>query len=161
MSSAESIETPQSASFLGRWLPLIIWMGFISFASSDNFSASNTSRIIGPLVLWLFPKTSPETMASIHFVVRKLAHFLEYAVLGLLAARAFRGSGRPWIRARWVAIAVVLIVGYALLDEYRQSFVPSRTSSIYDSFVDIAGGLTALLIVRWRSGRRVAANTFR
>jgi VanZ family protein len=40
---------------------------------------------------------------------------------------------------------------YALLDEYHQSFVPSRTASIFDSMIDMAGGLTALLIVRRRT----------
>jgi len=48
-------------------------------------------------------------------------------------------------------ICVTLIVVYALVDEYHQSFVPSRTASIFDSLIDMAGGLTALLIVRKRS----------
>jgi VanZ family protein len=93
-------------------------------------------------VLWLFPNTSPETMATIHFITRKLAHFTEYAILGFLAARAFR----PY--CRWFLISVALIVVYALLDEYHQSFVPSRTASLVDSFIDMAGGITALILVR-------------
>ena len=134
--------------FLSRYLPLVVWLAFIFFASSDNFNAGNTSRIIGPFVLWLFPNTSAETLATIHFITRKLAHFTEYAVLGFLAARAFRSSSE-----RWFLISVVLIVVYALLDEYHQSFVPSRTASVFDSLIDIAGGLTALLIVLKRSRR--------
>ena len=133
---------------LGRYLPLIIWLGFISFASSNSFSASNTSRIIGPLVLWLFPNTSPETLATIHGITRKIAHFTEYAILGFLAARAFRTSPRPAICRRWFLICATLVVVYALIDEYHQSFVPSRTASIFDSLIDMAGGLTALLVVR-------------
>jgi VanZ family protein len=137
--------------FLSRYLPLIAWLAFISFASSDNFNASNTSRIIGPLILWLFPNTTPETLAVVHFITRKIAHFTEYAILGFLAARAFRTSPRPAIRQRWFLICLALVVVYALLDEYHQSFVPSRTASIFDSFIDMAGGLTALLIVRRRT----------
>jgi VanZ family protein len=38
---------------------------------------------------------------------------------------------------------------YGLLDEFHQSFVPSRTASVYDSVIDIAGGLTVLLIFRF------------
>ena len=135
-------------SSLNRYLPLIAWLAFISFASSDNFSAGNTSRIIGPLVLWLFPNTSAETLATIHFITRKIAHFTEYAILGSLAARAFRSSQRPAVSRRWFLICATLVVVYALLDEYHQSFVPSRTASIYDSLIDMAGGLTALVIVR-------------
>jgi VanZ family protein len=138
--------------FLSRYLPLIGWLAFISYASSASFSAGTTSRIIGPLVLWLFPNTSPETLAVIHFITRKLAHFTEYAILGFLAARAFRSSPRSGIRSRWFLISVILVVAYALIDEYHQSFVPSRTASVYDSFIDIAGGLTALLVIRRRKG---------
>ena len=138
------------ARFLSRYVPLVAWLVFISVASSDSFSANNTSRIIGPLILWLFPNTSPETLAIIHFVTRKIAHFTEYAILGFLAARAFRPSPRRAISERWFLISLILIVVYAFLDEFHQSFVPSRTPSIYDSLIDIAGGLTVLLS-RWFS----------
>lgn len=137
--------------FLSRYLPLVAWLAFISYASSGSFSASNTSRIIGPLVLWLFPDTSLETLATIHFITRKVAHFTEYAILGFLAARAFRTSPRPGIRQRWFLISAALVVGFALLDEYHQSFVPNRTGTIYDSFIDMAGGLTALIFLRKRA----------
>jgi VanZ family protein len=140
---------------LSRYFPLIAWLVFISFASSDNFNAGNTSRIIGPLILWLFPNTSQETLAVVHFITRKIAHFTEYAILGFLAARAFRTSPRPAISQRWFLICVTLIVVYALLDEYHQSFVPSRTASIFDSLIDMAGGVTSLIVVR----KRAAANT--
>ena len=129
------------ARLLSRYLPLIAWLAFISYASSDSFNAGNTSRIIGPLVLWLFPNTSADTLATIHFITRKLAHFTEYAILGFLAARAFR----PF--SRWFLISAVLIVVYALIDEYHQSFVPSRTASIFDSLIDMAGGITALIFI--------------
>jgi VanZ family protein len=43
-------------------------------------------------------------------------------------------------------MGILLIMIYALLDEYHQSFVPSRTASIYDSLIDVVGGLTALSI---------------
>jgi len=144
-----------------RYFPLIAWLAFISFASSDDFNASNTSRIIGPLVLWLFPSTSPETLAVVHFIMRKIAHFTEYAILGFLAARAFRTSPRPAIKQRWFLICAALIVVYALLDEYHQSFVPSRTASIYDSMIDIAGGLTALIFIYSRKGAKAQRQAIR
>lgn len=136
--------------FLSRYLPLVTWLIFISYASSDSFNAGNTSRIIGPLILWLFPNTTPETLAIVHLVTRKAAHFTEYAILAYLAARAFRTSPRPALANHWFFAALALVVAYALLDEYHQSFVPSRTSSVYDSLIDMAGGLTALLIIRRR-----------
>jgi VanZ family protein len=137
--------------FLSRYLPLVAWLVFISYASSASFNASNTSRIIGPLVLWLFPNTSMATLATVHFITRKVAHFTEYAILGFLAARAFRTSPRPTISRRWFVISAALIIVYALIDEYHQSFVPSRTASVFDSFIDMAGGLTALIVLRKRA----------
>lgn len=168
MRSSKSFpEQPPSKAFPGttspgvirRYLPLLLWMAFISFASTGNFSAGNTSRIIGPFVLWLFPGTSPETLLVIHAITRKLAHFAEYALLGILAARAFRPSPRPALRERWFLFSLAVVVVYALLDEYHQSFVPSRTGTIYDSLIDMTGGLTALLIVRRRRWFDRASNS--
>src|SRR6185295_11833443 len=126
---------------LSRYLPLALWMAFISIASTGEFSGENTSRIIRPLVLWLFPDISEASLQLVHFSVRKAAHFIEYAVLGLLAGRAFSRSSHSLLGRRWVFVGLALIVVYALLDEYHQSFVPSRTASIYDSLIDSAGGL--------------------
>lgn len=108
----------------------------------------NTSRIIGPVLLWLFPDATPETLAAVHFAIRKAAHFGEYCLLGLLSARAFRKSSHLFLRSHWFLVALLLIALYALVDEYHQSFVASRTGSIYDSFIDMVGGLTALIFIR-------------
>jgi VanZ family protein len=138
---------------LSRYAPLVVWLAFISYASSDSFSAGNTSRIIGPLILWLFPNTTEESLAIVHFVTRKIAHFTEYAILAFLAARAFRTSPRPSIRNRWFMISAIVIVVYALLDEYHQSFVPTRTASVFDSFIDMAGGFAALIFISRRGAK--------
>ena len=131
-------------------------MVLISIASSSEFSALNTSQVIRPLILWIFPNLSEERVAVIHFLTRKVAHFSEYAVLGLLSARAFASSANDSMQRHWFQVALLLIVAYALLDEFHQSFVPSRTASIYDSAIDVAGGLTALLVFRaWRNRRLV------
>lgn len=88
----------------------------------------------------------------VHLITRKLAHVAEYAILGFLAARAFRTSPRPAISSRWFMISLILVISYALIDEYHQSFVPTRSASLWDSLLDMAGGLTALLLVRRRKG---------
>ena len=96
-------------------------------------------------------------------ITRKLAHLTEYAILGFLAARAFRTSERTAINSRWFLISLAIIVVYALGDEYHQTFVPTRTGSIYDSFIDMAGGLFALILVwkkRWFSRTNAAENPY-
>src|SRR3954468_921157 len=77
-----------------RYGPLLVWMVLIFLFSTGGLSASNTSRIIRPLLLWLFPDIGEERLNLAHFIVRKAAHLTEYAVLALLAARAFKGSAR-------------------------------------------------------------------
>ncbi|HEX8776264.1 MAG TPA: VanZ family protein [Pyrinomonadaceae bacterium] len=143
-----------------RYGPLLLWMALIFLFSTGELSASNTSRIVRPLILWLFPGTSEETLGIVHFLVRKAAHFTEYAVLALLAARVFLSSSQKPLRRRWFLCALLLVVLYALSDEFHQSFVPSRTGSVYDSLIDMAGGLTALLLLMlWgkrKAGMRAA-----
>ncbi|HEX8888062.1 MAG TPA: VanZ family protein [Pyrinomonadaceae bacterium] len=134
-----------------RYGPLLLWLAFIFFASTGEFSADNTSRIIRPLLLWLFPRISEERLSFAHFLIRKAAHFTEYAVLAFFAARAFSTSSKDQLRRRWFFISLALVIIYALTDEYHQSFVPGRTSSIYDSLIDTSGGLTMLLLyMLWR-----------
>ena len=131
---------------LSRYGPLILWAAFIFIASTGLMSAANTSTILRPAVLWLFPNVSEATLDFIHFLVRKAGHFTEYAILALLAARAFRTSSRELLRSHWFWASLLLVVAYSLTDEFHQSFVPSRTASIYDSMIDSLGGLSALVI---------------
>lgn len=129
---------------LRRYGPLVAWACFVLFASSESFSASNTSRIIRPLLLWLDPHISEESLAYAHFLVRKTAHFSEYGLLALLAARAFYTSHKDGLRRLWWLAAFALVACVALVDEYHQSFLPSRTGTIYDSLLDMTGGATLL-----------------
>jgi len=140
-----------------RYGPLVLWMILIAFASTAEFSAVNTSRFIGPFLFWLFPDLSESRLAAIHFLTRKAAHFIEYAILALLARRAFVTSASEFIQGRWFELALMLVTGFALLDEYHQSFVPTRTASIFDSAIDVAGGLMVLLIYRFYDRARKAS----
>ncbi|MDQ5844794.1 MAG: VanZ family protein [Acidobacteriota bacterium] len=132
-----------------RYGPLLVWIGFISFASTGEFSADNTSQIVRPILLWLFPNISEAALVSIHFLTRKAAHFCEYAVLAFLARRAFISSSKSVIRRHWFAISLALVVLNSLLDEFHQAFVPTRTGSIYDSAIDVLGGLIVLTVFRF------------
>jgi VanZ family protein len=138
---------PHSKNRVWRYAPLIIWATLIFIGSSDLLSASHTSSfLIKPLHL-LFPNASETTLDTIHFLIRKAGHFTEYAILALLAARAFSTSSHPRLRARWFWVSLTFVVVYSLSDEFHQSFVPTRTASLYDSMIDAVGGLTALAIV--------------
>ena len=129
-----------------RYGPVLVWMAFIAFASTNGFSSANTSKVIRPLILWFLPNLSEAELSNIHVVIRKLAHFAEYGLLALLAGRAFVTSSVAFIRSHWFLLGMLLVSLYSLADEFHQSFVLSRTGSLYDSAIDMAGGFTVLLI---------------
>lgn len=130
-----------------RYAPLFLWICVIFLLSSTLGGMSHTSRIIRPLLEWIFPYASPETITLYHAYVRKLAHFTEYAILGFLVWRAFRGSGKEFLRKHFYIAASALIVLIASIDEFNQSFNSARTGSIYDSLLDISGGAAAILLL--------------
>jgi VanZ family protein len=141
--------------FLKYWLPVLVWMAVIFTASSDSHSFKRSSRILAPLLHWLFPHLPEETVSFIVLLARKGAHFTEYAVLALLLWRAVRkpvkNDPRPWrwSEARLVLLSVAL---YAATDEFHQLFVPSRDAAVHDVFIDTAGGAAGLLAL-WLFGR--------
>ncbi|HKR61584.1 MAG TPA: VanZ family protein [Pyrinomonadaceae bacterium] len=132
-----------------------MWMALIFFASTDAFSAGNTTGLIRSILTWLFPQISEGRIEVLHLLIRKLAHFSTYAILALLAVRAFAGSSHRVLREHWVVTSALLVIGYSFLDEFHQSFVPSRSASIFDSLIDIAGGLFVLIcLVVFKRPRR-------
>jgi VanZ family protein len=115
------------------------WVAAILVFSGEEFSARQTSRILGPLLGWLFPGLDVAQLYALHMGVRKAAHVIEYALLGLLAFRAFRLSLAVSLpRAAGLGLALVLAV--AATDELRQSMLRSRTGSLADVGFDFAGG---------------------
>jgi VanZ family protein len=144
---------PHSKHRLSRYGPLVLWAALIFAGSTDLLSGSHTSLFLVRPLHWLFPQAGDETLIAFHFLLRKAGHFTEYAILALLAARAFRTSTHDLLRSRWFWVSLVLVIAYSLSDEFHQSFVPSRTASIYDSMIDSMGGLTALVLLALRRGR--------
>ncbi len=112
-----------------------------------------TGQLLAILVDPLSPAFEP-----LHFVIRKTGHVVAYGLLGWLDFRAVRGPRRGWTLA-WSAIAVVLAVAVASLDEYHQSFFASRTGVPTDVVIDGCGAALAQLLTRslsLRSGERAA-----
>lgn len=115
------------------WMPVALWGLFIFMMSTSTFSAINTSRIIEPIMRWIFPLASTETISVLHALVRKAAHFTEYGILFWLLLRGPL-RGRPYL-------ALTVCVMYAFLDEGHQILVAGRTPSLYDVALDSSGAL--------------------
>jgi VanZ family protein len=128
------------------WFPVVVWMCFIFWMSTAMFAAQNTSSIIEPILRFLMPTIAHKELEHIHFLIRKLAHLTEYFISGLLLFRAFRSGSEEHHAWRWALYSFLVLVLIAATDEYHQSFVSERTSSIVDVGIDSIGGVLALVI---------------
>ncbi len=128
----------------------IVWMGVIFFFSTDAGSSSNTLYYLEPILGFLFPHLTPDGMLLAHQLTRKLAHLAEYAILSYFWFIALRRGKQRW-SSGWALLALSLSIFYALLDEYHQGFVPSRTASLIDVGIDSMGALVGqacLFVIR-------------
>src|SRR5438552_10473017 len=96
-------------SFLKYWLPVLAWLGFIFIGSTDLMSAEHTSRFLIPFLQWLKPDISPVVVDQINFVMRKLGHITEYAILAMLFWRALRGGAKPQMRMSILFVSVWIL----------------------------------------------------
>ena len=150
----DSKQVRPASSRFRRYAPLVLWAVLIFIGSGNVLSGSHTSILLNA-VRWLFPNVRDESLAVFHLLVRKAGHLTEYAILATLAARAFRTSSHDLLRRHWFWTSLLLAIAYALTDEFHQSFVPSRTASIYDSLIDSVGALIGLTIIWLRERKSV------
>jgi VanZ family protein len=134
-----------STSWLALWWPALAWAVVISLFSTHLFTSQNTGHVIIPLLHWLFPSASLQTLEFMHHIIRKCAHLTEYFILSLLILRGIR-AGRHGMRLAWAVLAILLVAGYASLDEFHQRFVPGRTPAFTDVLIDTTGGAAAQAI---------------
>lgn len=133
--------------FLTYWLAPIAWAVMILAASSDVFSASHTGGWIEIVISWLGPSLSPQALDLLNQILRKLGHVTAYGILSALSFRALRG-GRPQWNPRWAIGAVALTALVASIDEYHQSFIPSRTGTWHDVVLDTSAAILVQIAVR-------------
>lgn len=127
-----------------RYALASVWLGVVLFLGTAYFAATNTAPFIGPLLKKLAPGASNAQLHAMHIVLRKLTHMAEYAVRAQLWFWAIVvRTGRP-VRAAWIALLVCLACAGA--DEAHQVIVPTRTGSLQDVAIDVAGAAGALLI---------------
>jgi VanZ family protein len=165
MGSSRSGESWPILHRLLDWLPASLSVLMIALESTATMSADNTSHWLYPLWVHLFGPIRADRWAEIHHLIRKTGHFVGYGVVSLTFFYSWRKtlhrmavrSWTLWRRASVLALVCTLLI--ASLDEYHQSFLPSRTSSIFDVGIDLCGAIVfqmlLLLTMQWL-GRRTA-----
>jgi VanZ family protein len=138
---------------LKAWIAAILWLIVIAIESTTWLSSHNTSRILYPIFHFLFG-VNREQFEPWNFFLRKGGHVLGYGLLSFLLFRAWRESlpthpQRTWT-LRWASIAVLGTALVASLDEWHQSFLPSRTGRWQDVVLDTCAGIaTQVLVFCW------------
>jgi VanZ family protein len=117
------IKRKNSYEIIKSWLLVLFWAGFIFFLSHQPDLKSGL----------------PQTW---EFILGKLAHFLEYAILSFLLINAL--SNYQISKKKIIFLVAGLSMLYAFFDEYHQSFIPGRTPSLNDLTVDGLGILLAV-----------------
>jgi VanZ family protein len=135
---------------LKTWIAAVLWLIVIAIESSAMLSAHNTSRILYPILHFLFGMDMPH-FEYWHFFIRKGGHVVGYAILSILLFRAWRATLPAMNNARWtLRWAAIALFGTALvasLDEWHQSFIPSRTGRWQDVVLDTCAGIAAQMIL--------------
>ena len=127
---------------------MLLIFGFSS--QSGETSGSISGEIAGPitrqLLKWMPDLHDGDEEAlymQVDHVVRKTAHFLEYALLGCLLCLLMRSFG-----ISSAAIPVIIGILYAVTDELHQTFEPGRSGKITDVLLDAAGVGFGVMFVR-------------
>jgi VanZ family protein len=140
------------------WIMVLAWMWLIFYLSAET-GQDSLSR-------------SDAVIAFIHerfgfdvssFVIRKVAHALEFGVLTVLTYLSFASSARISEKKSFIemsstdmksgfemnaSFSLWATVLYAVFDEYHQIFVFERNGSIIDVLIGIAGGLAVIVFIR-------------
>ena len=135
------------------WVPAALSVLLIVLESTATMSANNTSRFLYPLWVRLFGPMTPEHWAEVHHLIRKTGHFVGYGMVSLTFFYSWRQTlyrmalrhWNLWRRASVAAVLCTLLI--AILDEYHQSFLASRTSSPIDVCIDLSGAIAAQLFL--------------
>lgn len=121
-------------------LLVILWMIFIFVMSSfDATSSSNQSNFIVDIITSII---NIKDTGLLSLIIRKLAHFTEYFILGILVINFITRYDKK------IIIAILLCIIYATSDEIHQIFVPGRSCQIIDIMIDSLGSIMGVYLCK-------------
>ena len=120
---------------------LVIW----SFSFDNAESSGAESDRVGEITSEAVEKVSGAKVTFEPFVIRKTAHFVEFAVLGVLLYMTFHYFGIRKIKTNY-AIGVSVSFAVAAIDEFLQLFSEGRSAQMGDVLLDVIGSMFAFSI---------------
>jgi VanZ family protein len=123
------------------WTLAALWACVIATLSTRYFSADHTAEALA------YTGLSGEVLSEVNHVIRKSAHFTEYAILGFWCSLAiYRQSPKAYL-TKGVILATLICGLYAISDEGHQVFVPNRTPAVKDVLIDSIGAAFAIYVL--------------
>ena len=146
----------QKSDTLKKWIAAILWIGVICIESTDLMSSNNTGSFIYSLLAPFWPSIDPIKFGEFHAVLRKVGHFVGYGILSFLLFRAWRATLRRGVQwtVLWAAVSFLMTALVASLDEWHQTFIPSRTGTYKDVLLDSAAALCVQVLLFFLLSRR-------
>lgn len=122
------------------------------FSSQDGEKSGSISRRITEKIATFIPQIQKENeiekeniMNTMESIIRKMAHFSIYTVVGLLLM-ALVSTYNIKEKNRLIITLTTGII-YASSDEIHQSFVPGRSPMITDIVIDTMGVILGILLI--------------
>lgn len=137
-------------------IPVLAVMAAIFFFSSQSGEASGalSDRITAAVISVVCPGYDALDAAGqalvfgrVSYLVRKSAHFSEFAALGFFLLGHIRALGTKASLRRPALWALAVGVLYAVSDELHQGFVSGRSPGLVDVVIDSAGVCCGVLVM--------------
>ncbi len=144
-------------SLLRAWWPALVWVGIIAIESTDLLSSEHTGSLLYKLITKLFRARQSCLFPAVPLLpaqdrARGCVRPVESLIAARLAndSRSGKGVAGTYRNARMAGNCFV-----ASMDEWHQSFIPSRTGTWHDVVLDSTAGAVFLFIANlWlRRGR--------
>ena len=120
-------------------------------SSFDATESANQSNFIVNIITNIFKIENIEVLS---FIIRKLAHFTEYLILGFLTINMLNKND---ISKKYL-ISILICLIYATSDEIHQIFAPGRACQIKDILIDSIGSITGIYLYKLISKRKKSIN---
>ena len=121
---------------------ILLWMLLIFIMSSfDATESTNQSNFIVNIITNIF---KIENIELLSLIIRKLAHFTEYLILGFLTINMLNKND---ISKKYL-LSILICIIYATSDEIHQILVPGRACQIRDVLIDSIGSITGVYLYK-------------
>lgn len=132
--------------FLAMVMLIFIWGNSLEQAATSKAVSGILTGIVANVLQFLHIHVE---FFVLHHLVRKLAHFTEFTILGVFVYKALY----VFKVAKGLTTAVVIGFLSAVVDETIQVFIPGRSSQVSDVVLDSCGVLVGVLIIYWFTKR--------